>query len=253
MKKLSSPLAQQRFVCIDCEATGLNPKADRVVEVAVAVFSFTGIELEFESLVNPQSPIPAESTAIHNITDAMVATAPTMPELLPKILPLISDLPIIGHNIQYDIDIIIAEAERAGIPHTLKQNPSIDTLRLARLYGNSPSNSLEVLRQHFNIPAEGAHRAMSDVVVNIQVFKHLVASYNRLNDVYNALSRPILMKQMPLGKHKGRPFKEIPLQYLMWAIHQEFDQDLMHSLRTEISRRRKGNTFCDASSPFSGL
>ena len=63
----------------------------------------------------------------------------------------------------------------------IEKQPFIDTLRMARLYGESPINSLERLRQHFNIAAEGAHRAMSDVIVNIEVFKYSrqIVSNNR--------------------------------------------------------------------------
>jgi DNA polymerase-3 subunit epsilon len=58
---------------------------------------------------------------------------------------------------------------------------------------------------------------------------------------------------MPLGKHKGRPMKEIPLQYLQWIVHKGFDQDLLYSIRTELSRRKKGNLFSQSSNPFSNL
>jgi DNA polymerase III subunit epsilon len=126
-------------------------------------------------------------------------------------------------------------------------------LRLARLYGESPSNSLQVLRGHFNIQSEGAHRAMSDVIVNIQVFKRLVQKFRTLEEIQEVLSKPIAMKTMPLGKHKGRPFKEIPLEYLKWAAHQDFDQDLLFSLRSEINRRKKGDSFSQAVNPFHQL
>jgi DNA polymerase-3 subunit epsilon len=58
---------------------------------------------------------------------------------------------------------------------------------------------------------------------------------------------------MPLGKHKGRLLKEIPLQYLQWASHMDFDQDLLYSLRSEIRRRQKTEDFSKMTNPFSGL
>jgi DNA polymerase-3 subunit epsilon len=124
---------------------------------------------------------------------------------------------------------------------------------MARLYGESPTNSLEMLRKHFNIEEEGAHRAMSDVIVNVEVFKYLAKNYRSLQALFDALSRPIAMKLMPLGKHKGRPIKEIPLEYLLWAANKEFDQDLLYSIRGEIKRRKKGNLFSQAANPFGDL
>ena len=124
---------------------------------------------------------------------------------------------------------------------------------MARLYGDSPTNSLEQLRQHFNVPLEGAHRAMSDVIVNIEVFKYLAMRYRTTEQIFDTLSKPVLLKTMPLGPHKGRPMKEVPINYLHWAVHKNFDQDLIYSMRFELKRRKGGNTFSRATNPFSGL
>lgn len=246
-------LKDTEFVCIDVEATGLDVKHDRVVEIAVATFTMDTILEEFESLVDPRQLIPQESIAIHHITQEMVQGKPSVADILPKIVALIDKRILVGHGIQFDIDILAQEAERCHQENPFKDNRAFDTLRLARLYGESPSNSLQVLRGHFNIQPEGAHRAMSDVVVNIQVFKQLVNGFKTVEEISAVLSKPIAMKAMPLGKHKGRPFKEIPLQYLQWAAHQEFDMDLLFSLRSELQRRKKGNSFSQASNPFHDL
>jgi DNA polymerase-3 subunit epsilon len=89
--------------------------------------------------------------------------------------------------------------------------------------------------------------------VNIEVFKYLAQPYKTLESLYQVLSKPIEMKTMPLGKHKGRVFKEIPLNYLKWAIHQDFDQDLIHSIKNELKKRNQGNGFNHVGSAFSGL
>ena len=117
----------------------------------------------------------------------------------------------------------------------------------------SPINSLEKLRQHFNIAEEGAHRAMNDVIVNVEVFKYLAKQYKTTEQIMNRLKSPILLKAMPLGKHKGRPFGEVPIEYLRWAAHQNFDQDLLFSLTVELKKRKQGNNFRQASSPFANL
>ncbi|MCE5293063.1 MAG: DUF3820 family protein [Chlamydiales bacterium] len=246
-------LKTHTFVCIDCESTGLDPKQDRIIEVAAVKFTFDGHISEFETLVDPQVTIPAPSIAIHHITQEMVAGKPTIDKVLHEVLELIGDHPLIGHGIKYDIDILAHHAERCNIPCTIRNNPFFDTLRLARLYGQSPVNSLAALRQHFNIAEEGAHRAMSDVVVNIQVFKKLVSDFRTLEQVAQALSKPIQMKNMPLGKHKGRPMKEIPVEYLRWAANQDFDEDLLYSLRSELNRRKKGTSFVQLANPFMNL
>ena len=245
------PLMKHKtFICLDCETTGLDINKDRIIEVAAVKFTLDETLGQYESLIDPKVAIPAESMAIHHITQEMVTDQPFAEEILPTLIDFIEDHPIIGHSVSFDIDILAANLERLHKTTRIKKTPFFDTLRLARLYGQSPSNSLEVLRRHFNIEEEGAHRAMSDVIVNIQVFKHLVSQFKTYEELVKALSKPIKMKHMPLGKHKGRALKEIPLQYLRWASHQDFDQDLLYSLRSEINRRKKSTSFSNSSSPF---
>ncbi len=248
-----SDIEKQKFVCIDCETTGLDAQQDRVIEVAIMCFDAHEVYAEMETLVNPECEIPETSIAIHHITPDMVCDKPTISYVLPEILQLIGEHIIVGHGVGFDIDILATAAERHSIPCKIRQNRFLDTLRMARLYGESPINSLEHLRKHFNIPLEGAHRAMSDVIVNKEVFKRLAKNFKTTEQLFEALSRPILMSSMPLGKHKGRQFKEVPLQYLQWIVNKDFDQDLIYSVRTELRRRKKGNLFNQASNPFLNL
>jgi DNA polymerase III subunit epsilon len=248
-----SQLHQENFVCIDCETTGLDPKQDRIIEIAIAHFNFDQVFYQFESLVDPQCEIPEASITIHHITPEMVRGKPVITTVLPEILQAIGKKIVVGHGIGFDIEVLAQAAERAGIPHTLRQNRFLDTLRMARLYGDSPKNSLEYLRQHFNIQPEGAHRAMSDVIVNIEVFKYLAKRYRTTQQLFDILEKPIMMKTMPLGPHKGRAFRDVPLPYLHWAASKDFDQDLLFSLRSEIKRRKKGNLFTQSANPFNEL
>ena len=249
----SMKLADEIFVCIDCESTGLDTVHDRMIEVAVARFTMKEIIDSFETLIDPECEIPETSQEIHNISKEMVAGKPKVREILPKLLTFINGHIIVGHGINFDISLIAEEAKRAQIPTTIMNQTYIDTLRLARLYGESPVNSLERLRQHFNIQSEGAHRAMSDVTVNIEVFKYLTKKYKTTEEVLQILQKPIKLKVMPLGKHKGRKFDEIPLEYLLWAEKKDFDQDLLFSLRSEIRNRRRGGGFEQSANPFAKL
>lgn len=246
-------IEKQKFICIDCETTGLDVQQDRIIEVAVMCFDGNQVYAQMETLVDPECEIPETSIAIHHITPDMVKDKPTIAQVLPEILQLIGNHIIVGHGVGFDIDILAIAAERYGIPCKIRQNLYLDTLRMARLYGESPINSLEHLRKHFNIPLEGAHRAMSDVIVNREVFKRLAKRFKTTEQLFDVLARPILMTSMPLGKHKGRPLKEVPLQYLQWVANKDFDQDLLYSVRTELKRRKKGNLFNQASNPFLNL
>ena len=244
-------IEKQKFVCFDCEFTGLDVNHDRIIEVAAMKFDATTTYGEYQTLINPERVIPEESILIHHITNEMVVGKPLIKDILVDFLAFIGQSIIIGHGVGSDIDMVARAAEREGIPCTLRNNVYIDTLRMARLYGESPSNSLVQLRKHFNIDEEVAHRAMSDVIVNIELFRRLSKSYGTVEKLLDVLSRPVYLKEMPLGKHKGRPLKELPLDYLRWAANKDFDKDLLYSLRTELKKRKKGESFTN--NPFENL
>lgn len=246
-------LQDEVFVCFDVESTGLDYNKDRIIEMAAIKFTLKENLDRFHSLINPEISIPPDSQKIHHISDDMVSDKPSIATILPSFCEFLGDYPIIGHGISFDISILQTAIQKSHLSISLEKKVVIDTLRLARLYGESPSNSLDVLRQHFNIPFEGSHRAMNDVIINIQVFKQLTKKFKTVSELLQCLKKPILMKMMPLGKYKGRLFKEIPLDYLLWARRQKFDQDLRYSIQTEIHKRRSMENFSKATNPFHDL
>ena len=142
-------LDQEVFVCLDCETTGLDSEADQIIEIAVTKFSFEGVIEEFETLVNPQREISPESIAIHHITQEMVQHKPTIAEVLPRVLEIIQHYIIVGHGIKFDIEMVAKAAERSQQPTRIRQNRYMDTLRMARLYGESPIKFARAIKKTF--------------------------------------------------------------------------------------------------------
>lgn len=246
-------LKSDTFICLDCETTGLSVENDEIIEIAVVKFTFDQILDSFESLVDPGIPISPDAIAIHHISESMVRGKPKIEEILPQIFSMIDNHIIVGHSIGFDLSMIMNTAKKRNVPCPIKPERSIDTVRLARLYAQTPSNTLEDLRKHFNIEEEGAHRAMNDVIVNIKVFKYLSLDFKKTEEILTRLKQPILLKAMPLGKHKGLPFREVPIDYLYWASNQDFDDDLLHSINEEKKRRRKNKPFSQSCNPFQDL
>ncbi|WP_108623992.1 putative quorum-sensing-regulated virulence factor [Candidatus Similichlamydia epinepheli] len=231
------PIDQITFVCIDCETTGLDLTKDRVIEVGIAVFRGETIIEEYTTLLNPLVPVPDSSIRIHSIKDEMLKNQPLFQDVAPHILSLLNRGPIIGHQVSFDLSIIQKEMKLMGLNWTIQQ-PSIDTLRLARAYGKCPFLSLEGLCNHFFIPIKKHHRAMNDVRSTIALFRKLTSGFPCLQTIQNLLDKPIEMKTMPLGEYRGLSIRQIPLSYLKWAIKKKFDLDLHYSLSKELQRRR---------------
>ena len=93
-------LADPRTVILDTETTGLEDDA-RIVDIAVVTAAGRVL---LDTLVNPGEPIPPSATAIHGITDAMVAGAPTFGEILGALDRAIDGQRVLIYNKPFDVE-----------------------------------------------------------------------------------------------------------------------------------------------------
>ena len=109
-------------VVLDVETTGLEPKEDRIVAVAAIKADFPDAARTgqvrgdyFEARVNPGQPIPAAASKVHGIEDHHVADDESFADIAQQLRDFIGDLPIVGHNVQFDKRFLNAEFKRAGV------------------------------------------------------------------------------------------------------------------------------------------
>lgn len=101
------------YAVVDVETTGLSPVRDRIVEIGVVLLDESGEpEGEWQSLVNPLRGMGA--VFVHGLTDADVADAPTLADLLPQIRGLFSGRALVAHNATFDVGFLNASFARAG-------------------------------------------------------------------------------------------------------------------------------------------
>jgi DNA polymerase-3 subunit epsilon len=206
-------MAKKRPIDYDTETTGVRSDKDRIIELAA--FD-PERNLSFVQFINPQMPIPPESTAITNITDAMVADAPTFEVVGKQFFDFCGeDVILIAHNNdRFDKLFLECEAARSGL--VLPSWNYVDSLKWARKYRpNLPSHSLQNLREVFGITANQAHRALDDVMVLYQIFSTMTDDLH-IETVFSLLSESKDMNRMPFGKYQGKPFSEVPKSYLRW-------------------------------------
>lgn len=156
------------LVSIDVEATGLDPQEDRVVEVACVIFHAGKVE-RHGWLVNPGCPIPAESQAIHHISDEDVKDAPRFGDKVGELLELLGRGVPLAYNADFDRAFLLAEFERCGshhgsVPAAFRKGVQwIDPLVWARhLQANEKSKSLTAVAERLGIEIGQAHRATDD-------------------------------------------------------------------------------------------
>ncbi|MBU1106830.1 MAG: 3'-5' exonuclease [Candidatus Riflebacteria bacterium] len=153
------PLKELPFVILDLETTGFKPVESGITEVAI-ISMINGKEEVFETLVNPERPIPAEITEITGINDAMVAGKPTISELAPILDEILKGSIFVSHNVPFDwsfLDFYFRKHLRKPLCM-----PSLCTLRLARKFLGLRSNKLSSVAEYFKIELKNAHRAMND-------------------------------------------------------------------------------------------
>ncbi|HUW68781.1 MAG TPA: 3'-5' exonuclease [bacterium] len=182
---LLSTLGRVRFVAIDFETTGLSPDQDRVVEVGAIAFHMEQADDEwiaieegrYETLVNPQRPIPPEVSAIHGIDDLAVSMAPTFAQVAGKLLPFLEGSILVAHNAPFDMGFLLAETVRAGIEKPA--NPAYDTVAIAKTaISGLPSYSLKALAASFGLEQTAAHRGGDDARVCKELFVRCVNLIN---------------------------------------------------------------------------
>lgn len=202
-----------RPIFYDTETTGVKPDKDRVIEIA----AYDPInDRSFEQLVNPGCPIPPDATAIHHISDDMVANAPSFQQVATDFADFCSgDVVLIAHNNDaFDYHFLRCEYERAGV--AMPQWKFLDSLKWARRYRRDlPRHTLQFLREVYDIPANNAHRALDDVIVLHRVFSYMTDDLS-MDTIYQLLNKPRELHHMPFGKHQGTPLKEIPSSYVKW-------------------------------------
>jgi DNA polymerase-3 subunit epsilon len=156
------------LIAIDLETTGLSPLVDRIIEIAAFKVTKEGISL-YSTLINPEIPIPAHTTAIHNITDDMVVSSPKLVEVLSEFKDFLGELPIVAHNAKFDLGFIVMGLQREKIK--LSSALIYCSCKTARITHKEITNhKLGTLVKELNIPLVNHHRALDDAYASLMVF-----------------------------------------------------------------------------------
>lgn len=169
--KILSMFNRPQFAVIDTETTGLSPKKDRIVEIAVVTLDSGFSEISrWHTLVNPGRPIP--NSSIHGISDAMVSDAPTFAQIYAELLAELHGKVLLAHNAKFDADMLVAASDRLGDEDVFF--PFVDSMRLARqVVPKGTSCSLESLARHTRVRNQGAHSALGDALTTGKVLGKL--------------------------------------------------------------------------------
>ena len=203
---------QAKFIAFDLETTGLSPKTDQIIEFGAIKFTVekkNGMMVpkilgEFESLVNPNMMIPPQATRVNNITDDMVANAPTVDKVLRQFTAFCGqDTYWVAHNADYAANYLRAASKTN--PQFLPTSPIFDSLKIARTLMSASSYRLGELAKtlkfqnqiSLDLDSAELHRALYDCEVLAEVFVALLRRRLKDSDFGMASFLPAILKIQP--------------------------------------------------------
>lgn len=160
------------YVIVDIETTGGSPKSSKITEIAL--YKHNGIEIidEYETLIDPEMPIPEFITKLTGISDAMVENSPKFFEVAKKIVEFTKDCVFVAHNVTFDYGMLRHEFKTLGFDFRL---PHLCTVRTSRyVFPGKESYSLGKLTRSLGIELNGRHRAGGDALATAKLFTMLM-------------------------------------------------------------------------------
>lgn len=173
------PAKGRIYIAMDTESTGVEADAGEVIEIAVLKFRLekegkVRVLEEWQTLVRPQNPIPYKITNLTGIRQSDVEFAPSFNQVRDQLRQFLGDFPIIGHSVESDIGFLRRQQYEM-------KNPALDTYELATLVLPQQGNySLKAIAESLEVEAGGAHRALADARMTMEVFAALVNRIEQL-------------------------------------------------------------------------
>ncbi|MDR3519811.1 MAG: exonuclease domain-containing protein [Candidatus Pacebacteria bacterium] len=236
-----------KLIFFDTETTG-NTEKDSLVQIA-----YKNGDENFTGLYKPLVKIPPEASAVHHITNKMVADKPAFQESgdQPVIKKLFEDENnvVVAHNAPFDLMIIKKEG--------IEPKKFICTLRVIRDLdkdGKIDRYNLQYLRYLLDLDVDAtAHDAMGDVIVLEKLFEYLknrMMQEEKLNEtevikqMIEISSHPSLLRTFNFGKHLGKKIEDVLTTdrgYLEWLLSQklasdQIDEDWIYTLKHYLGK-----------------
>ena len=169
------PLATLACTVFDTETTGLEPSAgDEIVSLgAVRIVNGRLLKTEvYDQLVDPRRPINPASRRIHGIDASLLASQPTLAEVLPAFHRFCEDTVLVAHNAAFDMRFLELKEAETGLRF---DQPVLDTLLLSALVHPSVrDHSLEAIAGRLGVRVIGRHTALGDALLTGEIFLKLL-------------------------------------------------------------------------------
>lgn len=199
---LLQALDEGRLTVFDVESTGTSTSTDEIVQLAAVTLNRDGqVTARFNRLVKPSGPV-GESEKIHHISDERLKAEGEPPEkVFADFLAFIRNHILAGHNVSYDIHILMSQMRRLGMDPV--ETPAwVDTLEIfRRYYPELKNHKLEYLGEVFKVHHKSSHNAYDDILATAEILMYAVNHHLRPErDARRACISPYVSLFMPLAR-----------------------------------------------------
>ncbi|NNE98964.1 MAG: hypothetical protein HKN25_08075 [Pyrinomonadaceae bacterium] len=167
-------LNETDYVVFDLETTGAKSPPCRVTEIGAFRVRNGEIAGEFQTLVNPETPIPEFITSLTNITNEMVKDAPKFSEVVSAFMEFVGNSVLVAHNAAFDMRFLNAEIGKIHQNYRVG-NPYLCTVKLSRkLIPEIENHRLNTVANFYSIDLTNHHRARADALATAKIFINLL-------------------------------------------------------------------------------
>lgn len=250
--KLKRPL-----IVFDLESTGLNPRHDRIVEIAAVKVFPDGTQDKLVERLNPQRKIPREVSELHGIRDEDVVNCPKFVDVAGEISKFFRDSDLAGFSVQqFDIPLLQSEFSRVGVNFPASDCRVIDAKTI--FHKKEPRDLTAAFAFYCGKEHTDAHGALPDVMATLEVLEGEINRYPDLPETVDELHEfcnpddPDALdpkgrfrwrdKEVVLGfgKKAGLSLKEVARkdpEYLRWMIRKDFSDDVKYIAKEALEGR----------------
>lgn len=231
------------IVFFDLETTGVDVAKDRILEISILKLNPDGKKEIKTRRINPEMPIPKESSEIHGIYDNDVKDEPTFRSLAKSLANFIGNSDLAGFNSnKFDVPLLVEEFLRVGVDFEVNNRSLVD---VQNIFHKMEQRTLSAAYKFYcEKELIDAHSAEADIKATYEILEAQVEKYDELesnvdylsefsrrNNNADLIGRIIFNENneevFNFGKHKGRLVSEVlekEPSYYNWMINGDFPQ-----------------------------
>lgn len=237
-------MTPQTLSFVDIETTGTSVYHDRIIEIAIVTVKDGLIIDQFDTLVNPQSPVSPFITQMTGISPEVLEEAPSFRELCDEIYGRLENTLFVAHNVRFDYGFIKNEFRNQGKQFSLKQ---LCTVKLSRsLFPRFRKHNLDSIIERHGIVCEARHRALGDTLATYEFYKQVVQTTPP--DIMEAIIKRLTKSPSLPSNIKAKQIENLPEHPGVYIFYGENHVPLYIGKSVNIRDRVKSHFQADHSS-----